>query len=162
MQKQIVKTLTMLTLAIGLALAGAVVSANAQLTSDNVVADIPFDFIVGGRTLPAGKYSVRSATSDGEGLKISNLNGKISVMRLSNSVTETSAKRNSRMVFHRYGQQYFLSEIWSGDTYGRQLNECKRERNLRQELGAIASKYDSGKEGYQIVEVALVRQLRDR
>lgn len=162
MNKQIVKTLTMLTLAVGLSLGAAVVSANGQLTSDSVIADIPFDFVVGGRTLPAGKYSVRAATSDGEGLKISNLNGKISVMRLSNSVTETSAKRNARMVFRRYGQQYFLAEIWSGGTYGRQLNECKQERNLRHELAAIATKDDSGKEGYQIVEVALVRQLRDR
>ena len=150
----------MLTLVVGLALTAAVVSANAQ--SDGVIADIPFDFVVGGRTLPAGKYSVRAVTSDGEGLKISNLNGKTSVMRLSDSITEKSAKRNARMVFHRYGQHYFLAEIWSGDTYGRQLKQCKTERSLRQELAANASKDHSAKEGYETVEVALVRQLRDR
>lgn len=157
MRKQVLKTLTMLTLVVGLALAAAAVSANAQLTSHGVIADIPFDFIVGDQALPSGKYSVRAATADGHGLRISNLAGKASVVRLSNSVAENSKKRNARMVFHRYGQQYFLAEIWSGDTYGSQLRQCKRERNLRQELAANASKNDSAAEGYEIVEVALVR-----
>jgi len=147
----------MLTLVVGLALAAAVVSANAQLASHGVIADIPFDFIVGDETLPSGKYTVRTATADGQGLRISNLAGKASVMRLSNSIAEKNEKRNARMVFHRYGQQYFLAEIWSGEAYGSQLRQSKRERNLRQELAANASKNDSAEEGYQIVEVALVR-----
>jgi hypothetical protein len=157
MSKQIVKTLTMLTLVVGLALAAAVVSANPQLTSHGVIADIPFDFIVADQTLPAGKYTVRAATADGDGLRISNLKGKASVMRLSNPVAENSEKRKARMVFHRYGQQYFLAEIWSGDGSGRQLNSCKRERHLRNELAANPSKKDSATEGYEIVEVAVVR-----
>jgi hypothetical protein len=147
----------MLALVVGLALAAGVKSANGQLTSQGVIADIPFDFIVADQTLPSGKYMVRAVTSDGEGLRISNLDGKASIMRLSNSVTGKSDKRHARMVFHRYGQQYFLAQIWSDDADGRQLRECKRERNLRQELAANASKNDSSEKGYQIVEVALIR-----
>jgi len=157
MTKQLVKTLTMLTLVVGLALAATVLSAKAQLTSHGVIADIPFDFIVGDQTLPSGKYSVRAATGDGLGLTISNFNRKASAIRLTDPVTEKSENRNARLVFHRYGEQYFLAEIWSGDKQGNQFRECKRERSLQQDLAANASKTNSAKNGYQIVEVALAR-----
>jgi len=155
MTNQIVKSLTMLMLVVGLMLAAAVVSANGQSTSFLVTADIPFDFIVANKTLPSGKYTVRSVSDDGRGLKISSLDGESSVMRLSNLAVATGKKLNAKMVFHRYGQQYFLAEVWSGDNYGRQLLKCNRERHLRQELASNASKSD---EAYEIVEV--VAQLR--
>ena len=155
MAHQILKSLTMLTLVVGLTLAAAIVSANGQSTSILVTADIPFDFIVGDKTLPSGKYSVRSASDDGKGLKISSRDGESSVMRLSNLADGTSKKRNARMVFHRYGQQYFLAEVWTGDNYGRQLLKCKKERHLGQELASNASKSDAT---YEIVEV--VAQVR--
>lgn len=155
MSNQILKNLTMLTLVVGLTLAAAVVSANGQSTSVLVIADIPFNFIVGDKTLPVGKYTVRRASDDGKGLRISSLDGKSSVMRLSNLAEGTSKNRNARMVFHRYGQQYFLAEVWTGENYGRQLLKCKRERHLRQELASNASKSDAP---YEIVEVvAMVR-----
>ena len=158
MSKQIVKSLSMLTLGVGLALAVAVVSANGQVSSQRVTAQIPFDFIVGDQILPSGQYTVKAITSDGDGLRISSRDGKSSAIRLSNSVAETSKKRNARMVFHRYGQHYFLAEVWSGNSYGQKLMPCKRERNLKQELASNRSKSDSAQGTYQIVEVlALVR-----
>lgn len=158
MSNQIVKSLTMLTLVVGLVLAAAVVSANGQVTSHLATADIPFDFIVADKTLPSGKYTVRAATGDGQGLAIRSVDGKSSVIRLSNSAEDTSKKRNARMVFHRYGQQYFLAEVWTGDSYGRRLMQSKKERRLREELASNTSKGDSVRGSYQIVEVvALVR-----
>ena len=156
MSKQIVKNLTMLPLVVGLALAAAVVSVNGQSTSVLVTSDIPFDFIVGDKTLPAGEYTVRSAASNG--VKISTRDNESSAMRLSNLAVDTSKKRNARLVFHRYGQQYFLAEIWSGDHYGRQLLQSKKERYLRHELASNASKSDSAKGSFEIVEV--VAQVR--
>jgi hypothetical protein len=138
----------MLALVVGLALATTSVSANGQSTAI-VTADIPFDFTVGNKTLPAGKYAVNAATSDRQGLVIKSREGKSSAVVLTHEAADKSKKRIARMVFHRYGQQYFLAEIWSGDSYGRQLMQSKKERNLRQELSAKAS--------YEIVEVALVR-----
>lgn len=148
MSNRIVKSLTMLALVAGLALAANVLSANGQ--SHRVIADIPFDFIVADKTLPSGNYTVSAATSDGQALKISSRDGKSSIIRLSTSLAEKSEKRNARMVFHRYGQQYFLVEVWSGDSYGRKLGQCKRERNLQRELAFNGSTSDSS---YEIVEV---------
>jgi hypothetical protein len=153
MSKQIVKNLSMLALVVGLALAAGVQSANAQITSHGVTAMIPFDFIVGEKTLPAGRYLVSSATSDSAGLKIQNQEGKSVAFRLSNPLTETSQKRKVRMVFHRYGQQYFLTQVWSGDGDGRELRRSKLESKVRQELASNTPKIDSPKDKYQVVEV---------
>jgi hypothetical protein len=158
MSKQILKSLSMLTLVAGLMLMASVVSANGQSTSDQVSADIPFDFIVANKTLPAGRYTVRAATSDGQGMSIKSGDGKSAAIILSNSVADKSKERNARMVFYRYGQQYFLAEVWSGDAYGRQLRQCKKERTLRHELALNGSKSDRTNASYQIVQVAaLVR-----
>ena len=159
MSKQIVRTVTMLTLVAGLMLAAGVVAANGQSSSSIVTADIPFDFIVGGQTLPSGKYTVGSATSLSSGtLRIRSRDGKSSAIRNSNLVTERNQGRQARMVFHRYGQQYFLAEVYSGDNFGRQLLQCKMERNLRYELASNPSKNDSTKGSYEVIEVvALVR-----
>jgi hypothetical protein len=146
----------MLTLVVGLALAAVVVSANGQSRSTLARADIPFDFIVADKTLPSGKYTVTAATSSG--VLIRSRDGKSSAIRLSNVVPDQSKKRMAKMVFHRYGQQYFLAEVWSGDDYGHKLMQCKKERILRYELASNASKSDSVNGSYEIVEV--VAQVR--
>jgi hypothetical protein len=152
MSKQIVKNLSMLALVVGLALAAGVQSTNAQ-TSHRVTAMIPFDFIVGEKTLPAGRYLVSSATSDSSGLKIQNQEGKSVAFRLSNPLTERNQNPKVRMVFHRYGQQYFLTQVWSGDGDGRELRRSKLESKVRQELASNTPKIDSPKDNYQVVEV---------
>jgi hypothetical protein len=157
MSSRILKNFTMLALVVGLALATALVSANAQSTSI-VRANIPFDFIVGDKTLPAGKYTVNSAASDGQALSIRTSGGKSLALVLTHYAAERSQKRIARMVFHRYGQQYFLAEVWSGASHGRQLMQSKRERNLRQELASNELKSDSVRSSYEVVEIAaLVR-----
>lgn len=154
MSKQIFKSFTMLAVAVGLALAVGVASANGQMTSTRVIADIPFDFIVGGTTLPSGEYTVSALTTNSDGLRISSRDGKSSVIRLSNLAMDESKKQVARLVFHRYGQQYFLAEVWTGADYGRRLMQSKRERSLRRELASNVSKSET----YQTVEVvALVR-----
>lgn len=158
MPKQILKTLTMLTLVVGFGLAAAMVSANGQVTSTFVTANIPFDFVVADKTLPAGNYKVSSLTSGGNTLKISSRDGKSAAIRFSDLIPERSEQRTARMVFHRYGQKYFLAEVWSGDDYGRELRRCKTERVLQYELASNTSKSDSANGSYQIVEVvAFVR-----
>lgn len=152
MSNQIVKRLMMMTLVVGLVFAASVVSANGQSGSILVTADIPFDFIVADKTLPSGKYMVREASSNG--LSVTSRDGKSSAIRLSSAAVDTSKQRRARMVFRRYGQQYFLAEVWSGESFGRQLLKCNKERHVREELG---SKRD-GQASYEIVEV--VAQIR--
>src|SRR5207247_1850595 len=128
MKKQILKGFTMVALIIGIAFVSAVVSANGQ--SNNMIrANVPFAFTVGDKALPAGEYTASSFTTTNGAIVIRSSDSKDAAVRLSNAVKANDNKNQAKLVFHRYGQRYFLSEVWMGDTTGRQLLQSKQERS---------------------------------
>ena len=136
MRKQLTKGFAMLMLVMALAFATAVVSANGQ--SLTTKANVPFDFIVGDKTMPAGDYSVRSMNSSGDALKIGCESSNQAAVRLTIPASGTS--KSSKLVFHRYGQRYFLAEVWSdGGAQGRELAKSKQERAIEKEGARIAA-----------------------
>src|ERR1700682_3770560 len=74
MRKQLLKGFVMLMALMALAMVTAVASANGQ--SGAAKADVPFEFGVGDKNLPAGKYSIRSMTSGVVALTINSANAK--------------------------------------------------------------------------------------
>jgi hypothetical protein len=94
-----------------------------------VNATIPFDFIVGKTTLPAGQYTV---SEFGErGLIVRSEDAKAAVMVLTMGVRAKSAKNQPRLEFNRYGNTYFLSKVWSGyDNEGRAVHKSNQEREI--------------------------------
>jgi hypothetical protein len=159
MKREFLKGFTMLVLVVTLALTLAVVSANGQSTANRVVANVPFEFSVGYKTLPAGDYSVRSILSSGNGLLIQSTDGNISALRLSEATRSIKEKPKARLVFHRYGQRYFLAEVWNGvDNAGRQLTKSQEERALASELMLASAKENAhaGNDLYEIVEVVAI------
>jgi hypothetical protein len=161
MRREFLKGFTMLVLIVTLALATAVVSANGQSTANKVVANVPFEFSVGYKALPSGTYSVQSIVSAGDGLLIQSADGKISALRLSEATQPIKEKSQARLVFHRYGERYFLAEVWNGiDKAGRQLTKSQEERAIANELMLASAKENAHAAGaiYEIVEVtALLR-----
>jgi len=151
MAKQMIKTLSMLMLLAVVALAATAVSAQ---TSRRVVANVPFSFIVGDRELPAGNYGIQP-TSMGSGiLRIAGTENSKSTVRLTSLLRRNDSGRG-KLVFHRYQDQYFLSEIWvTGESDGRQLVKSKREKVMQREQ--LAS--NSDKQAYQVIEVMVVGQ----
>ena len=123
MKRQIVSLLSV----VGLLLVAA--CANAQ--SVNVKANVPFDFMVGKSTLPAGEYSIRS-TSTGASSVLAIRGGKTNEMLASaNQAQALNPSPNSRLVFHKYGDQYFLSQIWlQGERAGREFKITRREAEV--------------------------------
>lgn len=158
MQKQILKGLTMLMLIAAVALMAALVSANAQ-SSGPVVADIPFEFAVGGKSLTAGEYTVRAFTTNGAAVLISSRDSNDGAIRLTQSIQARIVPQQAKLVFHRYGQRYFLSEVWTpGERTGRQLQKSREERAIESQLAAISSKSELARSSYETVEiVAMVR-----
>ena len=76
-------------------------------------ANIPFDFQAGGVTLPAGTYMVKTDVTPGI-VMLSNFAGKKSVVLLTQGIGTVAADGNSKLVFNRYGDRYFLSQVWNG------------------------------------------------
>lgn len=157
MKKEFVKGLTMIMLVVAIAFATAAVSANAQ-SVNKVVTDIPFDFIVGDQTLSSGEYTLTATKAPENGLMIQNADGKSEGLRLTFPITPKN-KRGARLVFHQYGQRYFLAEVWTGaGEVGRHLMKSRQERAIERELASIASKSEFSESTYQIVEVVAVHR----
>ena len=153
MRNQVVKGITMLTMILAIAFATAVVSAQAQ-SAKTVISNVPFEFIVADRTLPAGKYRVNR--SIGTALKI--WTSDAAAIRLTNEI-EPSKDRRARLVFHRYGNRYFLAEVWTGGgDPGRQLLKSRQERAIEREMSSLASKTEQAECGPVLVEVAAVHR----
>ena len=111
-----------------LALAVALASPVAA-QSISVKANIPFDFTVWTSALPAGDYAV-STLSTGV-VSVRNESGTAVVLALSNAGTNGGARGQTVLVFHRYGDQYFLSQIWEGNkTSGRSIPMSRSEREV--------------------------------
>ncbi|HEV7797656.1 MAG TPA: hypothetical protein VGO73_05850 [Pyrinomonadaceae bacterium] len=156
MKKELFKGFTMLALIVVLALATAVATAKAQ-SSNKVVADVPFEFSVGYKTIPAGECMVRTMASAGDALLIQSGDEGISALRLSEATERAKDKIHARLVFHRYGERYFLAEVWSGaNATGRRLLESQEERAIERELANLASNKGPAQTPYEIVEVVAV------
>jgi len=143
--KQMMKGLTMAALAGVVLLVTAVVSANGQ-TVRHQVANIPFDFVVGNSELPAGSYMVQRVGDNGGGLRIDSTDKTKAVFRLSSPIVEIDPSETSKLVFHRYGNKYFLAEIWTaGENNGRKLMKSPNEKSLERELSTKRTQrnYDS-------------------
>jgi len=152
MKRQILKGLTMLMVTLALAAASAVV-ANGQ-SKQKLIAQVPFDFVVAEKTLRAGEYHVRAVNQDGDAISIKSIDGD-QVLRLSSSKERSDRQMTAKLVFHRYGNTYFLSQIWlAGESTGRELPKTRGERAIERELKTVAS----NKLTYEVVEViALAR-----
>ena len=108
------------------------VAACANAQSINVKADVPFDFTVGKSTLSAGAYNIQSlSTGTGKLLVIRGEDSANTMLASPNSSEKLDPSPNSRLVFHKYGNQYFLSQIWvEGERVGREFNISRREAEM--------------------------------
>jgi hypothetical protein len=108
-------------------------TASAIYAQTNVIkADIPFDFTVKDKTLPAGKYIIRNidTTSQGFVWKVGSDKKQVTLLAMTNESADRSGK--AKMVFHRYGNQYFLSSFQTLNSKIT-LPKSRAERNLQRE-----------------------------
>lgn len=113
---------------IGLGLLLATTSAYAQ--SINLKANVPFNFVAPAGTLPSGEYTLRSVGGIDNAISISGEGQKSSIFLATPclSLKSSQGAGRTKLVFSRYGDQYFLSEIWmQGRTVGHKLPKTRRE-----------------------------------
>jgi hypothetical protein len=124
-----------LTLIAFLSLLMAAGSAHAQTI--RVRANIPFSFSVNNETLPPGRYDLQSfGSADGKTLMIRDCNLRAKALVTAHGVQSVEASKQTKLVFNRSGDQYFLSEIWvAGNDSGHQLAPSSRERESMAKLG---------------------------
>ena len=130
---------------VGLGLLLATASASAQIV--RLKANIPFNFVLNKAELPAGEYTLVSLGSSGTAMLIQSADGQTAKMVLPNACESSKAPTASKLVFHRYGSEYFLAQIWTaGYQQGKELPKSSRETEVAQ--------------NYPVQNVVLVATLR--
>ena len=109
-------------------------AAMAQtLGGSRIVAQVPFEFVVGNKIVPAGEWSVeRQRDISSRTLTIRNSDLKLGVLSQAMMDETKDAAASYGLVFKCYGDRYFLSAIrlqGSKTTY--RLPESKAEAELR-------------------------------
>jgi len=94
--------------------AGLGTAAKGQVI-DQIVVNIPYEFVAAGKTLPAGTYRVnRVSSANQEALVLSNFENGAGAIVSSTQVENSSADK-AQVTFEQVGGQHFLSKIETAD-----------------------------------------------
>ena len=100
--------------------------------------EIPFDFSIGDKTLPAGAYSVTRVNQEKIMLRLRRDDGRETINIITSTVQTNEAPKTGKLVFRRYGKTYFLFQIWESDeVQGHQLQRSRAERSFERDLTKI-------------------------
>jgi hypothetical protein len=107
--------------------------ASAQFHSNTkIVAQVPFDFVVADKVVPAGQYFVRAAAMNSDTLMIQNPGSKVSLF---STASQTEGKRGAThyaLLFNHYGDRYFLAGVeLEGSTIAYRVTKSKAEAELQ-------------------------------
>jgi hypothetical protein len=134
MKKQIMRAL------LGFALLTVLSSAVYAQSDRRMSVHIPFDFVVGGKQLPAGDYSVRHISKDSQkALLIQSEDGRSAAIVFTNAGSREP--KHGELRFRQHGETYFLAEISIPGTAGvREIppskGETKRVRRMIEQAKA--------------------------
>jgi hypothetical protein len=92
-----------------IAMANFALAGTSFAQSNGVRATVPFDFTVGNKLLPSGTYTIKEAMNT-HMIVITSHDKPIAALSLVNQDGNKSPN-GGKLLFHRYGGQYFLSEI---------------------------------------------------
>ena len=122
----------------------SVPSTYAQAT---IEATVPFNFMVGKAEMPAGTYTINRLSSSA--IEIKGSTTKKSAVSIVWSEGASASDSAAKLVFNRYGDSYFLSQVTRGSGASvMQLPTSKLEQEQR-----IAS--TSGPSGQKVVAARL-------
>jgi len=101
----------------------------ARAASLQITANIPFDFVVNNQKLPAGEYDLKSLSQGA--ILLQNEDRRQAAITLVHSAESSVNPEGAKLVFNKYGDQYFLSQVWPGfSESGLQLPASRLEREV--------------------------------
>ena len=107
--------------------------------SMRLTADIPFEFVVAGKSLPAGEYDVSKGSTERVLLVRPLERGAAAAVPANLMYVQAGSDpaAETKLVFSRYGNSYFLSEVHNGYTRtGFTVPMSKAERELMKTASA--------------------------
>ncbi len=90
-------------------------------------ADIPFEFTVGKKTLPAGEYRITlPATGDASKVIFRSVSGDSFSMAMTQGVSSAKAEVSNGLVFLKAGDKRVLYQVFDGREIGHEIVSTKR------------------------------------
>jgi hypothetical protein len=150
MKRQSLTVFMLLSLIVAMA-AGPV---NAQ--SLNFTLDVGFKFNIGDKELPAGRYTIRRSPLGADDiLMFQSKDGRVSEqVRMKIFFSNEAAKENKKLIFIKYGDQRFLSEIWAISPLGKSTRYMVKKSKQEQELEKKA-KQDQAAQQPEMVSIVV-------
>jgi hypothetical protein len=103
--------------------------------SGHMIVNVPFDFSVKNQHLAAGNYTVTTDTGRSVVL-IRGEEGGPAVFALTMPAQAPKIQVQPKLVFNRYGDRYFLTQVWQATTdQGRILQASMAEQELARSAG---------------------------
>ena len=119
---------------IATALSAVAFMGTAGLFAQTAVANIPFEFTAQRTQLPAGQYELKTVSPTSGAIQLINLeSGKSSLVLAPRCMTDKvgSETQTGKVIFHRYGDRYFFSEVWTPNGPQGRVGISKVEAELR-------------------------------
>jgi hypothetical protein len=97
---------------------------------------IPFNFSVGEKQFTAGKYVIQQNRKDSDLVWVIRRKDNVGkALILTRPVRANETVEETRLVFHKYDDLYFLAEFWTpGSNTGREIQVSNREKTLGKTL----------------------------
>ena len=112
----------------GMLTLGLLAATQTVRAQEPVLVNIPFEFTAGSITLPAGEYRVQPRYAS-PALLIQRTDGTAATFVGSNAVAAREQQTQTKLIFHRYGNRYFLAQVWrAGESRGRELLKSTQEK----------------------------------
>lgn len=102
--------------------------AMAQGPSGKVLVNVPFEFVVGSQHMPAGRYMVMSVANGFLQIRDTEVAGNQTLLQA--NVLYSDVPKDAKLIFHRYGDTYFLAEVWNGGAVGREVVKSNAEKEI--------------------------------
>ena len=120
----------------------SVSSALGQSDRQTII-HIPFNFSVGEKSFSAGKYIIERNRRDSDTVWVIKRKDNVgSALMLTQSGRANEPSEETRLVFSRYGDIYFLSEFWTpGSNTGREVQISDREKALDKALASTRQEH---------------------
>jgi hypothetical protein len=125
MKSRVVSSIGILGLFFVLAVAGV----QAQTATRGEV-NLLFDFTAGTATLKAGRYNIRKMNGNVISFRTEDGSKRV-LVDAPLVVGARDSKAGARLVFNRYGDLYFLAQVWLNADTGRQLFPSQAESRTR-------------------------------
>lgn len=117
-------------LACTLAATAVAFTSNASAQSGTMQVNVPFAFHNGSQILPAGIYRVEIQNSHLILLRGQSRSGFV----MTNPETTSKINGSGKVVFNRYGNQYYVSQFWpQGSETGQRSVKSRQEKEAEQE-----------------------------